>query len=718
MKTERALKCAAAVLLLSTAIRAADDLAVLQASASGVAPGKQLELWLKHEFYQRVDRRSAAFEQMLKSEAAGRKWQADRKAFFLQQLGGWPERTPLNAQVVGRLAGKGCRLEKILFESRPGHHVTANLYLPESAGPWPAVIVPCGHSHDGKAAVGYQQVGMLLARHGMAAMCYDPIGQGERYQMLDLGREHTTFDGAARVKVPHPNVHVLCTTEHTMMGIGSILLGTNIAQYRIWDGMRAIDYLQSRPDIRGDKIGCTGNSGGGTLTAYLMALDDRIVAAAPVCYLTTFRRLIDSNGAQDAEQNIFGQIDFGLDEADFCLMRAPRPTLICAGTRDATFDFRGTWEVFLEAKRFYSRLGRSECIEINAPDAPHGFTLQQREAAVRWMHRWLLGSDQLIREVESLPDSFTDAQLRAMGQGEWTQEQLYCSPRGQVMLMPGERSVFQINAGIVAALSVKRATVWRGLSAEARRELVRKTIGAGSPGAATPAKVETVATFERRGYAVRKLALTVDERLVLPALAFIPAKPRGPATLYLHGTSMAADAAPGGRIEQLVNQGHIVLAAELRGIGETETGHDKRDYGYGSFGRDNQEIFLAYLIGKSFVGMRVDDVLAWAQFLRSGALTGSAPTAIQLEAVGEAAIPALHAAALGNVEYAAVKLSRMITSWESVVSATETFDQAVNMVHGALQHYDLGDLVNLAGREKVRIEHPVDPMGKPLGPGE
>ena len=714
MYPNRMIKAIVVSLLVVAELAAADELAVLRPTAAGVAPGKQLELWLKNEFYQRVDRRSAAFEKMIKSESAARAWQADRKAFFLRQIGGLPERTPLNARVVGRLQGKGYRVENILFESRPGHHVTANLYLPETPGPWPAVLVPCGHSHDGKAAAGYQQVCSLFARNGMAAMCFDPIGQGERYQMLDTTREHTTFDGSPRTKVPHPNVHVLCTTEHTMVGVGSILLGTSVAQYRIWDGMRAIDYLQSRPDIRADKIGCTGNSGGGTLTAYLMALDERIVAAAPVCYLTTFRRLIDSNGAQDAEQNVFGQIDFGMDEADYVIMRAPKPTLILAGTRDVTFDFRGTWELFLDAKRFYSRLGRSEGVEINAPDAPHGYTLQQREAAARWMHRWLLGSDKLIREVDSLPDSFTDEQLRAMSKADWTQEQLYCTPKGQVMLMPGERSVFQINAEIAASLRETRRAAWAGRTVEAKREIVRETIGAQPGGGQAAPKVETVAKIERAGYTIHKLVLTVDERLLLPALAFVPANPKGRATLYLHGTSMTADAAPGGPIEKLVKEGHVVLAAELRGIGETETGHDKRDYGSGYFGRDNQEIFLAYLIGKSYVGMRADDVQRWTRFLNSGSLTGTAPTELHLAAVGEAAISALHAAVLAGGDYRSVTLRRMIPSWETVAAAPESFDQIVNVVHAGLKHYDLPDLVGVIGKDKVTIESPVDAMGKPL----
>ena len=177
--------------------------------------------------------------------------------------------------------GKATAWKRLLLESRPGFHVTANLYLPDSPPPWPAVLIPCGHSHDGKAAGQYQRASILLAKHGMAAICYDPIGQGERYQIIDPAGRNSKFEDAPHVATPHPSVRLLCTTEHTMIGLGCALLGANVAQYRIWDGMRVIDYLQSRPDILADKIGCAGNSGGGTETAYLMALDDRIVAAAP-----------------------------------------------------------------------------------------------------------------------------------------------------------------------------------------------------------------------------------------------------------------------------------------------------------------------------------------------------------------------------------------------------------------------------------------------------
>src|ERR1051325_7043119 len=194
------------------------------------------------------------------------KRQAELKAKFLAAIGEFPDKkTPLNPKVIGTLKADGFRVEKVIYESRPNHHVTANLYIPDGKGPFPGVLVPCGHSANGKAAEAYQRACILLAQNGLAALCYDPIGQGERLQLLD-DKKKDPLGGN--------------TTEHTMIGIGAWLVGQSCAGYRIWDGIRSLDYLSSRPEVDAKRIGCTGNSGGGTLTAYLMALDDRLAGAA------------------------------------------------------------------------------------------------------------------------------------------------------------------------------------------------------------------------------------------------------------------------------------------------------------------------------------------------------------------------------------------------------------------------------------------------------
>lgn len=107
------------------------------------------------------------------------------KTFLLQSLGDLPPRTPPNPRSIGSRQYEGFCVERLIFESRPGHHVTEALYLPDAKPPFPGVLVPCGHSANGKAVDTYQRICILLARNGMAALCYDPIGQGERVQKLD-----------------------------------------------------------------------------------------------------------------------------------------------------------------------------------------------------------------------------------------------------------------------------------------------------------------------------------------------------------------------------------------------------------------------------------------------------------------------------------------------------------------------------------------------------
>jgi dienelactone hydrolase len=660
--------------------------------AAGASTEPSLEDWLKNRFYALTAKRDAAFEK-LNGRTALRRWQEERRAFFIRRIGAFPERASLNARVTGQLRGEGYRIEKVMIESRPRHTITGNLYLPASKGPHPAILIPCGHSHNGKASGQYQRAAILFARNGMAALCYDPVGQGERYQAIDRTGGNTHFqDMPYKLAVPHPAVRHLCTTEHTLMGTGSILLGENVAQYRIWDGMRAIDYLQSRADIQANKIGCTGNSGGGTLTSYLMALDDRIKAASPGSYLTTFQKLIEVKGPQDAEQNIFGQIAFGMGASDYLIMRAPVPILICASTRDSTFHIDGARKVFEQANRFYSHLGFPERVALNEADVPHGYYIQHREAVARWMHRWLVGHDKVIWEIprSEWPEEVTDTFLRSVSEAVWTPEQLQCSPQGQVMLMDGERSVFEINADKAKAWSMARQKNWRESSALEKRRIIRKAIGMKEP---APVRFETGDFKPAIGHTVKSILMQRTNGITLAAKLYLPKGLITGTVLLLHGEGRSDEELP----LALVKQGRRVLSAELSGIGLTDVPANKRTWGYGRFGLDNQEILTAYLIGDSFVRMRVDDALSWAGYFGD--------TKIDLIGVGEAAIPALHAAALAPERFRQIKLQKMIRSWTEVARAPEHYNQLVNAVHGALRHYDLPDLVKLT---RAEVSDPVD----------
>ncbi|MDP6445327.1 MAG: prolyl oligopeptidase family serine peptidase, partial [Pirellulaceae bacterium] len=411
-------------------------------------------------------------------------YQKRMRAAFFNSIGDPPRKTPLNARIVGRLTTAGMTVEKLVFESRPGFLVTAAVYLPDREPPatgFPAVLVPCGHSDAGKATPAYQRICMLLARNGVAALCYDPIGQGERKQILRRDE---------RGDVLPIGVHS-ATGEHLVAGVAPILLGENLASYRIWDGVRAIDYLAARPDIDESRIGCTGNSGGGLMTAYLMAIDERIVAAAPSCFITTTRIKNERPGPGDAEQNLFDQTRLGLDHADYIMMRAPRPTLICSATRDFV-PIEGAWDSFRQAKRLYANLGFAERIDLIEVDEKHGFTKPLREAAARWMLRWLAQQDVVVREPDW--DPFTLAELQ-------------CTVSGQTLLEQDARSIFDLYAERGRRLARQR-------QADAANSDVIRRIARIAPADQLPLKVERRKKYRWRSFAAEQFVLRLRRQSV------------------------------------------------------------------------------------------------------------------------------------------------------------------------------------------------------------
>jgi cephalosporin-C deacetylase-like acetyl esterase len=661
-------------LILSTAAFSQDDLRVLPEKINNISPADMMSHYLRGLAGQKFEDWKQQYEQRKTPEQIA-EYQKRLREKFIDAIGGLPERTPLNPQVTGVVQRGGYRVEKIIYESQPKHYVTALLFMPDTdkfKPPYPGVLVPCGHSDNGKAHEAYQTMGAFLALNGMVGLVFDPIDQGERSQM------------------PSQLPRLAGTRAHTMLGVGSILLGRNTARFEIWDGMRGIDYLQSRPEIDPKRIGCTGNSGGGTQTSYLMALDERIGAAAPSCYITSFERLLDTIGPQDAEQNIYGQLAFGMDHADYLMMQAPMPILICAATGDF-FDITGVWTSFRYAKRLYTRMEFAEHIDLLENDAGHNYNRIQRQGVVRWMSRWLLKKDVPITEPE----------IKLL-----SDEEVQCAPGGQVMNIDGARSTYDLNRSYEKELAARRKKLWTiGDKTEILDE-VRKIAGIHRLGELPEPKVTMAGTLERDGYQVRKMIVKPEEGIYLSALMFVPAKnTEQPAVLYINEQGKAADAAPGGPIEAMVKAGRCVLAVDVRGTGETQQG--KQGQLSGAAGPDWKDVFTAYLLGRSYVGMRAEDVLVCARFLKQQA------GPVELIAVGTVAVPALHAAALEPEIFDSVKLTGMLSSWSNVIELGRFSNQQVNAVQGALKTYDLPNLAATLGK-KLIINKPLDALGQPL----
>lgn len=593
-----------------------------------------------------------------------RQWQQTMRAWFVEAIGGLPPMdTPLNARVTGTLDRDGYRVEKVLLEAQPGHYVTAALFLPDSVlykPPYPAVLLACGHSQNGKANSGYQRGAALLALNGIAALIFDTIDQGERIQLRNAQGRPVVWG----------------TQAHNALGVGSMLLGNNTAQFMIHDAMRCLDYLESREDIDADRLGMTGNSGGGTQTSLVMGIEDRLKAAAPSCYITDFghwlgriRQRGDVPG--DAEQNVAGQLAVGLDHWGYLVMRAPMPVLVCAATEDF-FPIDGTRRSVESARVVFQRLAAAEKIDLAETVGPHGWHTPLREATVAWMLRWLAGEQREVREPEEL-EVLTEAEIQV-------------TPTGQVMDIEGARTVYAINRDRMQRLRQQRQAAWRERG-EAMWDEVRRKTGIRRLDELTVPEPRRVGQIQRDGYRVDQWVIEPEPGIVLPALAFLPDAGADRVVLWLDERGKSDDATISG-IRQRVADGQAVLAVDLRGLGETRS-EQNRWYGPRN-GHDGANVALAYMLGRSYVAMRAEDILIAARVAQS-LVDGEA--GVQLVAHGaRAAIPALHAAALERDIFGAVDIRGALPSFEQIVENPLAADQLVHVVQGALTVYDLPDL--------------------------
>ncbi len=684
--------------------QASQTLRVLPERINQVETGKMVRRYLLDQAEKAFLRREAAFEE-LKTVEQMREHQHRMREFLRAQLGDFPERTPLQARIVGRHERDGYSVERILYQSRPGHYVTALLYLPEGPPPYPGVLIACGHAPSAKSTEMYQRAGVLLAKGGMAALCYDPIGQGERHQILD-SQGRPRFENGI---------------EHMLVAVSSIPLGLSAATYRIWDGIRGIDYLTSREEIDPDRIGLTGNSGGGLVTTLLMALDERVACAAPSCYVTHVKEMLHTQGPGDSEQQVYGEIAQGLGHADYLMIRAPKPTLICAATRDDMFDISGSWRSLREAKRFYGRMGYPERVDLVEADVVHGFFRPLREGMARWMRRWLLGIDDALREDDSpllSEDEGTMQEFITASGPDYSEFRpvrlpvVRCSPDGQVQLIPGAVSVFQLNREREMELAVLRRAYWQRTPGDEALEEVRRLAGIRRLDQLPLLTADDAGTLPRPGYTIHKQVLHPEPGIRLPALRFVPNAGGRDVVLYLHGEGKQVDSGPDGPIERLVRDGREVLAVDLRGVGETQPAKGK--WGYGPlFGADWEEFYMAYMLGRSYLGMRAEEILAIARHLAS-VPESDAARKVHLVGIGEAGPPALHAAALEPALFTSLELRRSLVSWSNVIRTEAPVNQLVNTVHAALRKYDLPDLLKSLSGMTVTVVEPAGGTGEIL----
>jgi cephalosporin-C deacetylase-like acetyl esterase len=299
-------------------------------------------------------------------------WQrqrAQRRRELLDMLGldPLPPRTPLHARVTGTLDRPAYRIEKVVFQSSPGLYVTGNFYVPKDApGPLPAILYLCGHSpHPRGAKTQYQDRAQWFAAHGYAVLILDTLEFGE-------------------VAGPHHGTHNLGLWHW-------FSLGYTPAGVEVWNALRALDYLETRREVDRRRIGITGISGGGAVTWYAAAVDDRVAVAAPSCSTFTYGSQAEHWLASSQCDCIYYVNTYGWDFPVVGALIAPRPLIMLSGQQDTIFPPDGYHAVFQRVKRVYDLYAGGDSGRIREVDeaVPHSDSPLLLAEARQWMARWL-----------------------------------------------------------------------------------------------------------------------------------------------------------------------------------------------------------------------------------------------------------------------------------------------------------------------------------------
>jgi dienelactone hydrolase len=289
-------------------------------------------------------------------------WEAQSRALrrsLLFRAGLWPmpPRTPLNAQVFGRIQRRGYTVEKVYFESVPGFFVTGNLYRPDAGAgaPFPAVLAPHGHAPYGRleASEIFNEPARAasLARQGYVAFSYDMVGYNDSFQ------------------VPHDYADPIAS-----------LWSFSVLGLQLWNSIRALDFLASLPDVDPARLAAVGASGGGTQTFLLAAVDDRVKVSVPANMVSH-----SMQGGDNCENAAGLRLDHS--NMEFAAMASPRPQLLVSADGDWTRD---TPSLEFPAIRAIYALQRAEArlgqVQFHAP---HNFNREGREASYAWLATWL-----------------------------------------------------------------------------------------------------------------------------------------------------------------------------------------------------------------------------------------------------------------------------------------------------------------------------------------
>ncbi len=618
------------------------------------------------------EKRTLERKNALATKADAEAYVKDTQARIAKAFAPMPrQKTPLNARITGTLDREGYTVEKIIFESRPKFHVTAHLYLPKEkkGAKIPGVVGTCGHSSNGKNAEAYQSFAQGLARMGTACLIYDPIGQGERSQYLDE---------------EHQLIYKGTTHEHNMAGNQMELVGEFLGSWRAWDGIRALDYLLSRPEIDPRHVGVTGNSGGGTLTTWLLGLEGRWSMGAPACFVTTWRRNLENELPQDNEQCPPRSLAMGLDHDDYLAAMAPKPVIILAKEKDY-FDARGSEETLARLRHLYGLLGAEENIQLHIGPTTHGYTQENREAMYAFFNAITGVSDAKTEPALTIDDDAT----------------LWCTPNGQVGPDLDSRTVFHFTRQKAERLKKTRETA--ALDVPGLKAAVTASLRMPDRDPASPPNVRILRAYggDRRYPKARWIHYAVDTEPRIQAVCTLlgdeplysrppraPEGGEGRVLLWVADQSSDAELRYEPLIRELIEKESAdvpVFTCDVRGVGESlPQSAGGNPHGY--YGADYFYAAYANMFSRPYLGGKTHDVLRVLDFLGKYGWTN-----VHLASKGRGCLPGGFAALLDD-RVRSVTLRDPLESWHSVATEEHYEWPLSHMIFDVLKTWDLPDV--------------------------
>jgi len=316
-----------------------------------------------------------------RNEDEWREWRARFSRKLVELLGEWPRRCPLRPQVIERVPDDGFTREKVIFESEPGMGVVAYVLIPHGlkrGTKAPGLVCAHGHGNGKDDVVGIHH-GEHTRINTIRGLNYDYARQFAKRGYVVIAPDWRGF-GERRLGYDFPG-----RDGCNVVFIKALMLGLNPLTLNVWDAQRCLDYLQSRPEVDGKRLGCVGLSYGGTVTLFTAALDERVRAAVISCYLNAYGSYGLTLGNFCGSQTVPGLLKYG-EMADVAALIAPRPLLVEMGRRDDGFPIEDSRRAYRRVERAYRVLGAQERIACDEFDGGHAFS---GRVAFEWMARWL-----------------------------------------------------------------------------------------------------------------------------------------------------------------------------------------------------------------------------------------------------------------------------------------------------------------------------------------